>query len=104
VNALLRWPATFYPDPIGQSLIGAANWASTAVGAVFTIVLLAVYLPSVSILHEQVNWLPPEEKAAADGAFGTMGFGEAGSQQFGRLLQALAPLLTGLTLTAVSTL
>jgi hypothetical protein len=45
VNALLRWPAIFYPEATGQSLIAAANWIASSVGAVFTIVLLAVYLP-----------------------------------------------------------
>jgi hypothetical protein len=104
VNALLRWPAVFYPDATAQSLIAAANWMATAVGAVFTIVLLAVYLPSVTILHEQVRWLPVAEKADAENAFTAMGFGDAGIQQVSRLLQALAPLLTGLTLTAASTL
>jgi hypothetical protein len=103
-NALLRWPAIFYPDATGQSLIAAANWMATALGAVFTVVLLAVYLPSVAILHEQVKWLPDAEKADAESAFATMGFGDAGIQQLSRLLQALAPLLTGLTLTAASTL
>lgn len=104
VNALLRWPAVFYPDATAQSLIAAANWMATAVGAVFTIVLLAVYLPSVTILHEQVRWLPAAEKADAENVFTAMGFGDGGIQQVSRLLQALAPLLTGLTLTAASTL
>jgi hypothetical protein len=67
-------------------------------------VLLAVYLPSVAILHEQVRWLPADQKAGAESAFATLGFGDAGLQQVSRLVQALAPLLTGLTLTAASTL
>ena len=104
LNALIRWPAMFYPDAIGQSLIATANWVATAVGAVSTIVLLAVYLPSVTVLHEQIRWLKPEERPAAESAFTALGFGDAGIQQIARTLQALAPVLTGLTLTVASTL
>jgi hypothetical protein len=45
-----------------------------------------------------------DQKADAESAFATLGFGDAGLQQLSQLAKALAPLLTGLTLTAASML
>jgi len=104
VAALLRWPTVFYPETTAQAMVTTANCVATAIGAIFTVVLLAVYLPSVTILHEQVKSLPDDQRTAAEGFFNAMGFGDAGIQQISQLVKAFAPLLTGLTLTIGQTL
>jgi hypothetical protein len=102
IDALYRWPAVFQGTN-AQALIDAANGVATAFGAVFTVVLLAVYLSSVTVLRDQVRHI--EDQTTRENAakvFDNISFGPGGTQLLMRLAQALAPVLAGLALTTFS--
>jgi hypothetical protein len=92
IAALYRWPAAMleYAQATTGPLENAALLTAGLAGAIFSVALMVVYLPSVSVLRAvaREGRDPAAEKLLQD-----HGVSDSGLQWFMRLLQALAPLL-----------
>jgi hypothetical protein len=76
----------------GGTLSQAAMLAALFVGVLFSSTLAIVYMPAVSILRRRASGNP---------ALATQGFDKAPLQQFGRVLQALSPLIAAVPLSGL---
>jgi hypothetical protein len=95
VYALLRWPLAFVADdPSRTAMQSVAATYAAAVGAMFSIVLLVIYIPATIAIRRQAlaKGIPAKDVSESLSKFG---FGDLTSQQLARLSQALLPLLPG---------
>jgi hypothetical protein len=83
------------------SLKAAALLAGGFVGALLSIVLILVYVPTQSVLRE---WVRTELPDTGMDLLNEAGLNDTTSQQFIRLLQAIAPMLAGLPASALTAL
>jgi hypothetical protein len=99
IAALLRWPTFFIAAADAQTAMqSAAATTATAIGALFSVVLLSTYVPATTLLRRQASTIGIPAKDV-DQIFRDAGFADLATQQVGRLGQALLPLAPGLVAT-----
>jgi len=102
IAALLRWPTFFIAAADAQTAMqSAAATTATAVGALFSVVLLSTYVPATTLLRRQASTIGIPAKDV-DLIFRDAGFADLATQQVGRLGQALLPLVPGLVATLLA--
>jgi hypothetical protein len=102
IAALLRWPTLFIATADAQTAMqSAAATTATAIGALFSVVLLSTYVPATTLLRRQALTIgiPATD---VDQIFRDAGFADLATQQVGRLGQALLPLVPGLVATLLA--
>jgi len=99
IAMLYEWPAAVFGS--GGELKTAAWMAGAFSGVLFSVVLSLVYLPAAAVLRTSVRATMSPEDAAA--LLDSKGFNDTTSQQIARTLQALAPMLTAIPLSALAT-
>ena len=95
VATLYSWPGSVFDgaSEAPASLKAAALLGGGFVGALFSIVLILVYVPTQSVLQD---WVRRELPDTGTDLLNAAGLNDTTSQQFIRLLQAAAPMLAGL--------
>jgi hypothetical protein len=103
VATLFSWPGSVFDgaSDAPASLKAAALLGGGFVGALFSTVLILVYVPTQSVLRDWVRRELPESGPAL---LTETGLSDTTSQQFLRLLQAAAPMLAGLPATGLISL
>jgi hypothetical protein len=102
IAALLRWPTFFIASTDAQTAMqSAAATTATAIGALFSVVLLSTYVPAASLLRRQASTIGIRA-TDVDQIFRDAGFADLATQQVGRFGQALLPLVPGLVATLLA--
>jgi hypothetical protein len=94
VATLYSWPGSLF-DAASEppaSLKATALLGGGFIGALFSIVLILVYVPTLSVLRE---WVRAELPTTGKDLLNDAGLNDTTSQQLLRLFQALAPILAG---------
>jgi hypothetical protein len=95
ITALFRWPTLFIgDDTVRAAMQGTVGTFAASIGALFSVLLLAAYVPATAALRRQAIENSLSAGDVAD-AMSQAGFGDLASQQALRLAQVLAPLLPG---------
>lgn len=100
IAALYSWPAAALEDaqdttgPLGATALLMAGLA----GAVFSVALMIVYLPAVSVLRGLAR---ENDSLAAEALLQRQGVRDSGMQWILRLLQALSPLLAAVPISGL---
>jgi hypothetical protein len=97
--ALYRWPGVWLSPEAGRTVDRMALAVSIAHGAVFSAILLALYLPTALTLRLRSTWLATQATAGTTESPGTwlakMGLELSPLQEVARLVVTVAPLLAG---------
>jgi len=96
---LYRWPGVWLSPEAGRTVDRMALAVSIAHGAVFSAILLGLYLPTALILRLRSTWLATESTAGTTESSGAwlakMGLELSPIQEIVRLFVTVAPLLAG---------
>lgn len=93
-------PVTLLAEGSARSFQLIARSISTSTGAVWTLLLLAIYLPSAFVLRQRALGLAEEaqrrgQAESVEGWFGRLGLESSFTQHLARLSAILGPLVTG---------
>jgi hypothetical protein len=95
--AFYQWPSSFMGEAGSSAIQGGARIASLALGAVFSTLLLLIYVPGASVLKAEARARQPKDDPARTERIEEMlkrtGFDESPMQQIVRFAQLFAPLL-----------
>jgi hypothetical protein len=97
--AFLQWPSAFLPEASAAVVQSGAKVAALALGAVFSTILLLIYLPASSVLigearaRKEANASDTDRVARLDRMLEQNGFSGPQTQQVLRFVQLFAPLL-----------
>ena len=96
---LYRWPGAWLAPPLDDLVDRIALAVSTAHGAFFSAILMALYVPAAFVLRFRANWLAhhvihgtAEERETW---LNKVGLGFSPMQEIGGLLATVAPLIAG---------
>ncbi len=103
VATLYSWPGSVFDgaSEAPASLKAAALLGGGFAGALFSIVLVLVYVPTQSVLQD---WVRRDLPDTGTDLLNEAGLNDTTSQQFLRLLQAAAPMLAGLPVSGLISL
>ena len=104
VYALFQWPSAFLSESGAALVQNGAQMTAVALGAVFSTLLLLIYVPGAKVLVDEARALQKELKStgqapddaradAIDDMLKLHGFDGPLTQQIGRFVQLFAPLL-----------
>lgn len=101
IASLYAWPSAWFPDSIAKDIQSLATSASTAMGAIFSAILLAVFVPSIAIILSRGRVLGARalgdqaSEPDIDAWMAKSGLSGVGTQPLSTLGAALAPFLVG---------